>query len=204
MKRTRRSGFSLVEVLIALTILGLLTINIAMVSRTGSQAAESDLFRQLLDTEMDLTLDRIKLALMSASADNVYPQVPAPASESHIDFSTSLGVQGGVHVMGDPERIQWTPATAEKGGVFWTQSLGLPDERQIQWSRNVPILQNLETANERDDNDNGLVDEPGLSFHVEHAEDRELQVFVNLTVSKTDSRGQVVPRSRQVNITCRN
>ena len=136
MKRTRRAGFTLIEVLIALTIFGLLSVNIAMVSRTGSKAAESDMFRQLLDSEMDLTLDRIKLALMSASADNVYPQAEAPLSVSHIDFSTSLGVQSGVHVMGDPERIAWTPASAARGGVFWTQSLGIVGaEREIQWSR---------------------------------------------------------------------
>lgn len=199
-----KSGFTLIEVLIASVIFALIAVNIAMVTRTGSQATANGLMRELLDSELDLTLDRIKLALMSASADNVYPQVSAPASNERIEFSTSLGVEGGVHVMGDPERIEWIPTENDTGRVIWTQAAGLPEERQIQWSRSVPTLQNKEVINLGDDNFNGLVDEPGLSFHMKHASDEEMQVFITLTVTKTDSSGKTVPANRQVNITCRN
>ncbi len=204
LRSAKKAGFSLVELLIALTIFALLTVNIAMVSKSGTAAAEGDLFRQLLDGELDMTLDRVKLAIMSATADNVYPQISGPASASHIDFSTSMGVQAGVHVMGDPERIRWTPSGAEKGRVIWTQALGLAAERDIQWSSNVPTLQKKETINELDDNANGLVDEPGLAFHVQHADDQELQVFVTLTVAKENTNGNIIPINRQVNVTCRN
>jgi hypothetical protein len=185
-------------------IFALISVNIAMVTRTGSQATANGLLHELLDSELDLTLDRIKLALMSASADNVYPQVSAPASNERIEFSTSLGVQSGIHVMGDPERIEWIPSENDTGRVIWTQSLGLPGERQIQWSRSVPTLQNKEVLNLNDDNQNGLVDEPGLSFHMNHATDEEMQVFITLTITKTDASGNLIPANRQVNITCRN
>ncbi|MEZ5976363.1 MAG: prepilin-type N-terminal cleavage/methylation domain-containing protein [Planctomycetota bacterium] len=204
MKRSRRAGFTLIEVVIALTILVLISANIAMISRTGSKAAESDLFRQVLDGEMNVTMDRIRFALMSASADNVYPTLSKPLSNDSIDFSTSMGVQAGVHVMGDPERIRWQPTNEEKGRVLWTQGLGMPDERELQWSQNVPTLQDREILNTIDDNNNGLDDEPGLAFHVEQAQDKEMQIFVTLTISKEDSTGNRIPTSRQVNVTCRN
>ncbi|MBL4770317.1 MAG: prepilin-type N-terminal cleavage/methylation domain-containing protein [Planctomycetes bacterium] len=204
MKVNSRSGFTLIEVLIASVIFALISVNIAMVTRTGSQATANGIMHELLDSELDLTLDRIKLALMSASADNVYPQVSAPASNERIEFSASLGVQGGIHIMGDPERIEWTPTENETGKVIWTQAVGLPGERKIQWSRSVPILQNKEVINLGDDNFNGLVDEPGLAFHMQHASDEEMQVFVTLTITKTDASGRIVPANRQVNITCRN
>ncbi len=203
MKVRRNSGFTIVELLIALTIFGLIGINVAMVSRTSSKATESDMFRQLLDSELDLTLERIRLALMAAAADNVYPQIPAPLSENHIDYSTSVGVQNGKLVLGEPERIRWLQS-GNKGRVTWTTGVGQKDESEIQWSSNVPVLQDKEIVNERDDNMNGLVDEPGLSFHVEHAADKALQIFVTLTVSKENSSGSTIPVHRQINVTCRN
>jgi len=113
-------------------------------------------------------------------------------------------VQSGVHVMGDPERIEWVPSEGDSGRVIWTQALGLPNERKIQWSKSVPVLQNKEVINLVDDNSNGLVDEPGLSFHMHHASDEEMQVFITLTIAKMDSEGRVTPANRQVNVTCRN
>ncbi len=204
MKVNSRSGFTLIEVLIASVIFALISINIAMVTRTGSQATANGIMHELLDSELDLTLDRIKFALMAASADNVYPQVSAPASNDRVEFSTSLGVETGVHVMGDPERIEWLPTEGDSGRVVWTQALGLPNERTIQWSKSVPTLQNKEVVNLGDDNFNGLVDEPGLAFHMQHASDEEMQVFITLTINKADSSGRLVPANRQVNITCRN
>ncbi len=203
MKVRRNSGFTIVELLIAITIFGLIAVNAAMVSRTSSRATESDMFRQLLDSELDLTLERIRLALMAAAADNVYPQIPAPLSENHIDYSTSVGVQNGKLVLGEPERIRWIES-GQKGRVTWTRAVGQPEESEIQWSSNVPLLQDKEVVNEKDDNFNDLVDEPGLSFHVEHAPDKALQIFITLTVSKEDSSGATIPVHRQINVTCRN
>ena len=203
MKVRRNSGFTIIELLIAMTIFGLIAVNVAMVSRTSTRATEADMFRQLLDSELDLTLERIRLALMSAAADNVYPQIPKPLSEDHIDYSSSVGVQDGKLVLGEPERIRWV-AGGSKGRVMWTRALGLANESEIQWSSNVPLLQHKEVANDKDDNFNGLVDEPGLSFHVEHAPDKALQIFCTLTVSKEDSSGATIPVNRQVNVTCRN
>ena len=204
MKVKSNAGFTLIELLIALAIFGLLTINIAMVSRTGTRATESGMFRQLLNSELDMTLDRIKLNLMSAAADNVYPTIPAPLGEDHIDYSTSVGVNNGRLILGAPERIRWLASSEDRGRVMWTQGMGQPDEREIQWTSNVPILQEREVVDLADNNQNGLNDEPGLSFHVQREEDESMQIFITLTVSKTDSSGKEIPVSRQVNITCRN
>ena len=198
-----RGGFTLMEVTIAMTILGLLVANVGLVSRAGTQAAQAGLFEQLIEDELEQGLDRVRLALMSSTANNLYPTFAAPLSQNHITFSTSLGFEDNMLVESEPERISWSPS-ADGGQLLWEQNPGEPNKRQVVWSNSVPILQMGELANELDDNENGLQDEQGIAFHVESESDQAVQVYVHLTIEKTNPDGVRVPSARSINVTCRN
>jgi prepilin-type N-terminal cleavage/methylation domain-containing protein len=198
--RTRRStnGFTLLELVIALTILVLVSVNITMVSRTGSQAARSGAFRQTLNDEADQTLDRISLALMSSDAENIYPIAVAPLYTNEVTFNTSLGVEGGEVIQSPPESIVWQQI-ADRGRVIWSENPGLPSERSVTWSNWVPTFFAGEEFNGKDDNENIVVDESGLAFDMEGD-----LVNIHLTVERQGPDGKWLPTTRSVQITCRN
>ena len=72
-------------------------------------------------------------------------------------------------------------------------------------SNHVPVLHEGEVDNGRDDNENQLDDEPGLVFAVPQQElGHEREVFIHLTVERTDPQGKAFPLRREINVTCRN
>ena len=196
--RRHKDGFTLLELVIAMTILALIAVNVTMVTRTGSEAARSGVFWQTLNDEADQTLDRVSLALMSSTADNLYPQAVAPNYTNEVSYSVSLGVEGGEVIESPPESIRWEEVD-DHGRVRWSENPGLPNERSVTWSNWVPTFSEGELFNGDDDNGNSVVDETGLAFDMEG----EL-VNIYLTIERQDPRGEWMPATRKIQVTCRN
>lgn len=200
-----RAGFTLIELMVASTILALIGLNMAMVSKSGSRAIASEAFRTSVEEEADLTAERVRKALLSAAANTLEPLVSAPLGSPSIRFQTVLGVSAlGEPEHGDPERIAWE-AHESLGRVLWTTAPDLPEERTLVWSKAVPPLSLGELPNGLDDNENGLADEPGLVFALEESPAHEArEVSAHLTIERRDKDGRLTPSRRMVRVTCRN
>lgn len=196
--RRRDAGFTLLEVMIAMTIMALVAVNISMVTRTGTEAARAGIFDVLLNDEADTTLDRITLAVMSSRADDIYPRRTSPGFTSNITYSVTLGYENGVEVQSPPENIAFN-TTPMGGQIVWKESPGEADERRVVWSNWVPVYFAREEPNGVDDNDNGLPDEAGLAFDMEGD-----LVNIHLTVERLNPQGIAVPVTRLIQVTCRN
>lgn len=195
MKRRRRAGFTLIEVMIAVAILALIAVNISMVLKTSSSAYKSGVFASTLEDQFNQTLDRITLALMSSSVDELNPLLDKGLHTSEIEYVVSLGMEDGEVVLSDPEKIAFLP---DEGTVVWTEN---PDGggRTVVWAKGVPIAYDGELINGVDDNANGLVDEAGLSFEREGS-----RVNVLLTLQRRDSNGVLYVQRQTTTVTCRN
>lgn len=193
----RRAGFTLLELVIALTILGLIGANLGMVMRTSEKAAETDRILSELDGQADQTIDRIGLALMSAAAPELDPNQLAPLNSHRIDYRASTGVDGGgAMTLGPEERIE---LITDSGQVVWRENPGAAAERSIVWSNHVPEFLEDEELNGFDDNANIVIDERGLSFNVQGE-----QVVIHLTLERTDSSGRLFQKTVEQRVTCRN
>lgn len=198
--RLRRSqgGFTIVEVACASAIAGLIAVNLAMVMRASAAAYETGVLKKLVDEQAEMTMDRIALAVMSSSEQELYPVVSSPLCSPRIDYQTCLGVQDGALVMGDLERIEYVEQPSA-GTVVWTESPGSSASRSVVWSSWVPRFLEGETPNGADDNGNGLVDEAGLTF-----DSSGPKVHIRLTVERKDEKGQLFRRTLASTVTCRN
>lgn len=194
--RRTRAGFSLLELLIALGVAALIFANVGLVMRSGSTSRERESVRGDLDVQIDRTLDRIALTLMSANAQSLDPSAPSPSFQSSLEYMQNLGVQNGVVVLGDPERIE---LTVNDGQVQWKQRPGELDERMVVWTRWVASYLDGELANGIDDNGNGLIDETGLAFVISGT-----QVEILLCLERRGENGEVIRHQRSAVVACRN
>src|SRR5262245_45954578 len=128
---SRRSGFSIVELVIALAVIALIALNVSMVMKTGSSAYGAATLDALVRDQTAQTLDRIANAVMSSSVDALTPQAVAPMSASRLDYQTSLGFENEKLILSDPERIE---LAIGKNQVVWTQNPGLPQQRSVVWA----------------------------------------------------------------------
>jgi hypothetical protein len=191
-----KTGSSLLEVVIALTVTAMLLGNIAMVQRATTGAYESSIFSTTLEDRADRTMDRIALAIMSTSVDRLDEVLMAPSFVSSIDYEIVIDAVAGEPIMGTPERIEFD---LPEGLVIWKRDPDTPEEMQAIWTRHVPKLLEGELANGLDDNGNGIADEEGLAF------DRSAnQITVRLTLRRTDGQGTEYTRTRSRRVTCRN
>jgi prepilin-type N-terminal cleavage/methylation domain-containing protein len=194
--RGRRSGFTLLEMMITLVVVALIFGNIAMVMRSSQSAYQQQSSTSDLDIQADQTLDHVALALMSARLQSLDPTANAPAYHSSLQFVQSLGVENGQVVVSDPERVEMV---VDQGKVVWKQRPDQLDERMIVWSRWVSDFLEGEIPNGIDDNGNGLVDEKGLAFVIVGS-----QVTIHLTLERTEPGGKTILQSRSTVVACRN
>jgi len=193
---TRASGFTLLEVVIAIAVAALIFANVGLVMKSGSASHERDSIRGDLDVQLDRTLDRIALSLMSASSDSLDPSAAAPSFQTSLEYVQNLGVQNGEVVVGDAERIE---LVVQGGEVLWKQRPDQLDERMVVWTRWVANYLDGETPNGIDDNGNGLIDESGLAFVVTGS-----QIEIFLCLERRGDDGQIVRHQRSAVVACRN
>lgn len=195
-----RAGFTIVELLIAFAIFGLLLVNVWMVMKASKSAAESGIFRMSLDDELNLTVDRISLALMAANNDDLELDATEPFTTDRVVYSSSLGLNDGEVVRGPVEEIQWLPTEGDDGRVVWSEEPAEAARREVNWSRNVPdVYEGESDGNGVDDNHNGVADEGGLGFTREGS-----RVEIYVTIERVNSEGKRVPNSTVRPVTCRN
>lgn len=199
-RQAPRAGFTIIEVMITLVILTLLMVNGWMVTRAGRSAADSGVFMMSLDDEVNLTMDRITLAIMGADADEIYGPGMGSLATHFVEYQSNLGMSDGKVISGPPEEITWFPTTGPDGSVVWRESPTLPGEREVNWSNAVPTAAKEEIeGNGVDDNNNGIPDEAGLAFTKEGS-----RVDIYVTVEHVTKDGKRVPMDTANNVTCRN
>ena len=194
-RNTRKGGFTMVEISIALVLLGLVLANVFMVlyGTTRSYGQKNAVFET--EAQVRRTLDRTALALIGANRSTVYTVLPAPFSTSEIHFETNLGVQGGALAwsqpqtialeLGDRNKIVWSETSTENRRVVWSE-----------WARNYLAG---EILNGVDDNGNGLIDEKGLSFDLDGN-----SIVIRVSLEKEDRDGKPITRTMEARVTCRN
>jgi type II secretory pathway pseudopilin PulG len=209
---TRVRGFSLVEVLISMTMLAGLLGTLLTVVSTGSSAARVGMARQSLEGAARRTLDRIASELFSAGAETLDPDPAAPWGSSNLSFQKIEGFDGEI-VWGTPNAFSLALEEGELDNgeddngnglidervLVYTRDLGGANELATVWVHGVRELSEGELDNGEDDNGNGLEDEEGLSFLLIGG-----RLTVRLTLEELDSEGNNLVRTVETSVRLRN
>jgi hypothetical protein len=196
MSRRARAGFTVVEAMIALVIIGLVLTKLTLVVDQARRAHEEESVCMALDDQALELIDRIAYALYGSDPQKITPfmETPLPASEIH--FQVSMGVEDGEPVWSDPEVIGLT----EQGdAVYWGENLGEAGERVVVWANTVSELLQDEVLNGVDDNGNELADELGLAFVMDGK-----SITIRLTLERVQDDEKSIQVTRETTVTCRN
>lgn len=194
--RGTRSGFTVVELVLAMTLLAILSMKVHTAMSAANRAHDESTRRVLLEDQAARVLEQIALAVMGASRETLVPDTGSPLSMSDLRFQVNLGVQDGEVIWSDPERIALDEPRRQ---IFWSARPGANDEQRMVWTNIATPFLEGEIPNGQDDNGNGLIDEKGLCFEV----DRNA-VCIRLTLERLSDEGEVLTETVQTTVTCRN
>lgn len=196
-KLLRRSGFTLLELLMVLSLLGIILVKATMLMSTSSDVIGKQSAALVLEDHARIVLDRIALAVMSCDRDSLAPVIAEPGHGTELRYQISLGVEDGEVVWADAEEISFEGI--ETNQIIWRRNPDLAAEKRVAWSNLVRPFLEGELANGVDDNGNGLVDEEGLSFTIE-----KNSVTIRLSFGQTLKDGQRITTTLETVATCRN
>ena len=209
-----RRGVSVVELALAVSLLGAfagmsleLGLSISDAYRVGARRAEKQ-------DALQRTSAKISELMRGTPLDAVTPAgLLLPAHATEIDFAQAVDFVGGAVVWSDPQRLTFESAPGDPadgvdndgnglvddGRVVWIRNPGLADEERVVLCSSVLALAAGEVAdNLLDDNGNGLVDEPGLSFAFDGN-----RLIVELSLGYVDDAGVVQAETSQRSIALR-
>ena len=181
-RASRRAGFTLLEAMIAATLLTVVMVKLVLVIQETQETHSREVAAMSLKVHGDGTCP-------------CDPGTVEPNAADRIDYMLSLGVEDGETVWSDPESIQ----LSEDLRVVWLRNEGEPNERLVVWCSSVRALHEGEIANLADDNGNGVFDEPGLSFVMD-----EDMIVIRVTLEVDDGKEQPLRHTAETRVTCRN
>jgi len=192
----RRAGFTLIEAVIALALIGLVVTKLTLVMEEARHAHQEESVALALQDQAMILLDKIAYAIVGSSSSKLDPKQVVPFAAEKIQFQVSLGVEDGKPVWGDPEVIGLMENT---GQVYWGQNMGAAEQRLVVWANTVSQMLEDELLNGVDDNQNELADELGLAFVVD-----EKSVIIRLTLENVRDDGERQQVTQETIVTCRN
>jgi prepilin-type N-terminal cleavage/methylation domain-containing protein len=210
-----RRGFTLIEALIAATLLAILFLAVAQTSARASNAFDEGSTEHTLQTGTHACLERIARAIEFADGSILVSGTVAGSSGDHqVTFNTPASFEGGVVTWSqtqifteyEPEELNDGKdnngnGLADESQVVLIEDFGSANPRRVVLVKGVPELYDGESANTTDDNGNGLKDETGLSFS---APAGTSTVFVRLTCQHRDEDGRLLTKTAETAVRLRN
>lgn len=181
--RNRRSGYTLLELVISLGLMTVVGGGVIMTSARGLAAVESGNAIAAVNSQTARAMTRIMSEVEALGATSLAPDLvtlagmPTEFSES-IEFRSGIGWQAGAILWGTTTRIAFVTDENEvengldddgdgfvdEGSIVLTLNVGDADERSVTFASGVRGYAPGELRNGLDDNGNGLADERGLVF----------------------------------------
>lgn len=209
----RSAGLSLIEVLFATALIGLVLGSVAMAARRGSAAFRRSAANAALDAHAARALQRIVRELAGARGATLLPTPDPPFGSAALEYQLALGHAGGDVLWSAPARLaaELEPGELDDGldddgdglvdehVVRMVRDVGLPGEQRVVLARGVRVLLEGELDNGADDNGNGLIDERGLSFDLVGG-----TLTVRLSVERLGPDGETMTRTLETSVMIRN
>lgn len=211
--RNRRAGFTLIEALLSVAILGSLLGTVFLVQSRGKNAAETSTAQLQASLKASRVVDRVIRELQCMGGDSATPSPSSSLGTDVLTYQVSEGVAGGAVAWSSPRRLELLMAPNEfdngadddgdglvdERALVLTYDVGGANERRTTLCDSIPELAPGETANALDDDGNGIVDERGFNLH------RTGDVLeVRVTVQGAGPEGSVVSASVETSIRVRN
>jgi len=207
------SGFTLVEAMITLAILGMVTSTVimALTHREGSFRVMSRAAD--LEARVRRGIDRVARELLTAGAEQLAPDPTGSFGTSDLLFRNAVGLNGAAIEWSNQHRIAFEYDTNEvddgldndgdglvdEGNLVLTRNDGMASEVRVVLCRGLAEMLEGELPNGVDDNGNGVIDEPGFSVH------RVGDVlFLRLTIQESIEEGVVLTRTLETSSRLRN
>jgi prepilin-type N-terminal cleavage/methylation domain-containing protein len=205
-------GFTLVESLIAVSLLAVLFLAVAQTSSRASDAFDEGGTEHTLSTGLHRCLERIVRTIEFSDASLLASATHA--GNEDVTFQVPASFEGGI-VTWSPQRIfaELEPGELDDGldndgdglvderRVVLIQDAGAANEVRVVLVSGVAELAEGELANTVDDNGNGLVDESGLTFS------RSAQgnvVTVRLTCQRQDEGRRLLTKTAETAVRLHN
>jgi prepilin-type N-terminal cleavage/methylation domain-containing protein len=211
-ERRDRSGFSLIEVLITVSLVGTFLGSLLLVINAGSKAARTGMARQSTEGLARRCVDRMASELVSSASGTLSPDPVAPWGTSALTFQRIEGYTAGAIDWGTPVRLSLELDVGELDDGVDNNGNGLVDERRLvytidpggaeestTWAHGVRELLEGESPNALDDNGNGLKDEAGLSFQRVGG-----RLLIRLSLQENDGQGNVLVHTVTTTVRLRN
>jgi prepilin-type N-terminal cleavage/methylation domain-containing protein len=117
--RTRTRGFTLVEVVVSLAMLGTFLGSLILVLGQGSSAARAGMARQSVDGLTRRTLDRLASELVGAVTGSLTPDPGAPYGSAALTFQRVGAYADGALQWGEwsRSRSRWRTASSTTGST---------------------------------------------------------------------------------------
>ena len=203
--RRTSAGFTLVESLIAVTLLAVLFLAVAQTSSRASDAFEEGSTENTLSRTLHRSLDRIASAIEFSDATILDVALASPLGADQVAFRTPRAFVGteveweNIQILLELEPGELDDGVDNDGdGLIDEQRIvrvdypGTPDERRVVLASGVAELLEGELPNGLDDNGNGLTDETGLSFSSNGS-----VVTIRLTCLRRDDGGRLLTRTSE-------
>jgi hypothetical protein len=179
---------SVVELAIAASLFGLLLYKVAITIKFSLEFASRESAQMTMDDAAGQLLDKVTRALYGSTRESIQPLLAVPLYASRLTFQIPFGVEDGNVVLGPIEAIGL--AADDPGVLHWIRDPDTKDEFRVVWSNRVRPFLEGELQNGLDDNDNGLIDEQGLTFVIDGR-----AIRVRLTIGRD---GETVTHERTV------
>lgn len=208
-----RGGFTLIEVLLSVAILGSLLGTVFLVQHQGQNAARASSAELLASLRASRVIDRVVRELQCMGGDAATPSPTSSLGTDVLTFQVSQGVTAGAVAWSSSRRLELLMAPNEldngldddgdgmidERALLLTYDVGTGGERRTTLCDSIPELAPGETVNALDDNGNGVADERGFNLH------RTGDVLeVRVTVQGQGPEGSVVSASVETSIRVRN
>lgn len=227
MREANKEGFTMIEMLISVVLLGVMVVAVGLTSRKATDAYNEGTSVDTLNSQAHRAIERMLREIEGTGQAMLgpRPEIEQNFGSHRLSYRVATDWVAGVTTWGGTTEIELELEPGElddgldndgdglidEGMVVLTQFEGtptlaemlandaLPGADRIVLCRGVRELLAGEDANNLDDNGNGLIDEPGLCFEVLGE-----VVTIRMTLDAFDREGRILTKTVDSSIWVRN